>query len=68
MPFNRCEYCNSPLPEYEFGRPLRFCSRNCGYEFFKEERKQAVAFFRASGMTVKRANEDDADQMQRAQA
>jgi hypothetical protein len=30
----------------------RFCCRGCGDEYFMAERRQAVAWFRASGMTV----------------
>jgi hypothetical protein len=32
----------------------RFCSVGCSIEFFQAERRQAIAWFRASGMKVQR--------------
>jgi hypothetical protein len=55
-----CEFCGEPMPLQAVGRPARFCCRACSDEFFKEERKQAVAFFRRSGMSVQRPEQGEA--------
>jgi hypothetical protein len=46
-----CKNCNGPIIVQSFaGRPKRFCSMACRTEFYDEERRQAVAAFRAAGL------------------
>jgi hypothetical protein len=48
----RCEYCGESFecartPYYAHKKPTqRFCSAGCRYEFYKDERKQAMAAWR----------------------
>jgi len=68
-----CAYCDNPLPSYEFGRPARFCCRECHDVYFRQEHRQAVALFRSMGMRVRRANgfacaEQDAREEERQRA
>jgi hypothetical protein len=53
---SNCAYCDKPLARYDFGRPARFCCRECGDAYFREEHRQAVKLFRSMGMRVRRAN------------
>jgi hypothetical protein len=43
-----CENCQGPMIAYRDDQ--RFCSRACSDQWFQEERRQAVEFFRALGM------------------
>jgi predicted nucleic acid-binding Zn ribbon protein len=53
-----CDNCGRDFTPYLPGQ--RFCSRRCSDEWFQEERRQAVEWFRAMGMTVqtKRGGEE----------
>jgi hypothetical protein len=44
----KCEMCGGPMVQQRDWQ--RFCCRACSDEHYQEERRQAVAYFRASGM------------------
>ncbi len=46
----KCENCGGEMIPYASDQ--RFCCRACSDEWFQEERRQAVEWFRAAGMTV----------------
>lgn len=46
-----CENCGKPIVVAYMDRQ-RFCCRACSDQWFQEERRQAVEWFRASGMAV----------------
>ncbi len=48
----KCEWCGDPMLRYLPSQ--RFCSRICSDSFYQEERRQAVAFWRESGMRIER--------------
>ena len=45
-----CENCGGPMTPYM--QRQRFCCHACSDEWFMEERRQAVTWFRQMGMTV----------------
>ena len=45
-----CENCGGPMTPYM--QRQRFCCHACSDEWFMEERRQAVEWFRAMGMKV----------------
>jgi hypothetical protein len=53
----KCENCEGPMTLYLSNQ--RFCCRACSDEWFQEERRQAVAWFRACGMTVERGPREE---------
>jgi hypothetical protein len=59
-----CEMCGEAMVPYH-GYD-RFCSRVCSDRWFQEERRQAVAYFRAQGMRPQLRNGDQ--QREEAQA
>jgi hypothetical protein len=50
VPILKCENCQRPMVPYH--ETQKFCTRACSDEWFQEERRQAIAWFRACGMTV----------------
>jgi hypothetical protein len=54
----RCEYCGESFecartPYYAHKKPTqRFCSAGCRYEFYKDERREAVAAWRQRKVEV----------------
>lgn len=46
-----CENCGKSL-RHLYMANQRFCCRTCSDEWFQEERRQAVEWFRECGMTV----------------
>ncbi len=49
----RCENCGKEMV-YLHQQRQRFCARDCSNEWHQQERRQAVEWFRAMGMTVQR--------------
>lgn len=47
-----CENCGIPVIPYMSRQ--RFCCRACSDEWFQAERRQAIEWFRAAGMSVER--------------
>lgn len=46
-----CEWCSEPMLSLYMGRQ-RFCCRACSDAWYQAERRQAVAWFRESGLPV----------------
>jgi hypothetical protein len=58
----RCENCGGPMVPYM--QRQRFCCHACSDEWFMEERRQAVEWFRAMGMVVQtKANNQEGQPM-----
>ncbi len=53
---SRCENCGKEMRWLHQERQ-RFCTRSCSDEWHQLERRQAVEWFRAMGMTVRREDE-----------
>ena len=56
-----CENCGRTMVPY-MGRQ-RFCCRSCSDDWFTEERRQAVEWFRECGMTVQRPEPEEQDRV-----
>ena len=56
-PIAECEWCKRSMTLWVYTQ--RFCSKNCSDQFHAAERRQAVAFFRAQGMRVRKAEEQE---------
>ena len=58
----KCENCGEAFTPYLPNQ--RFCCHACSDEWFMEERRQAVTWFRAMGMTVQtKANNQEGQPM-----
>jgi hypothetical protein len=40
----KCEFCAQPFSPRQAGQ--RFCSRLCGLEYFQQEKRDAIAWYR----------------------
>ena len=56
-PIAECEWCKRSMTLWVYTQ--RFCSKSCSDQFHAAERRQAVAFFRAQGMRVRKAGEQE---------
>jgi predicted nucleic acid-binding Zn-ribbon protein len=45
IPVRKCAWCGQGF--YQGSKRLRFCSRECGVEYFKAERRAALALYRS---------------------
>jgi hypothetical protein len=44
----KCETCGEPIEPNYYGRPrTRFCCQRCKWQWFQEERREAIQLYRA---------------------
>jgi hypothetical protein len=65
MSTRNCEWCGGSIRWIHQDRQ-RFCRRECSDAFYMEERRQAVDWFRAMGMTVQREGKQQPQQHEAA--
>jgi hypothetical protein len=60
----QCQNCGAEFKPYLSNQ--RFCNRACSDQFYQEERRQAVEWFRSMGLKVETRSQAKTNQSERA--